>query len=120
MNALFLLVEVGDRKCSLIRANPTRLVVTRKELDAVLTWQESKAGIVSMGRRAGTAAVASESLMLTLSRTLVTVVPPTRSLISPTKSISVCSAPPRLARASSRPGIFTTIGTKYSALLSWR
>ncbi len=74
----------------------------------------------SMGRWASSAAVASESLMLTLSRTLVTVVPPTRSLISPTKSMRVCSAPPRLASASSLPGILTTMGTKYSARLSWK
>ena len=55
----------------------------------------------SMGRLANSAAVASLSLMFTLSRTFETVVPKS-SLISPMKSISVCSAPPRLASASSR------------------
>jgi hypothetical protein len=81
---------------------------------------EREAGVVFDGPMASSAAVASESLMFTLSRTLVTVVPPTRSLISPTKSMSVCSAPPRLASASSRPGILTMMGTKYSARLSWK
>ena len=38
--------------------------------------------------------------------------PPIRSLISPTKSISVCSAPPRLASASSRPGNLHHDGNK--------
>ena len=42
------------------------------------------------------------------------------SLISPMKSISVRSAPRRLASASSLPGIFTATGTKYSALFNWK
>ncbi len=65
-----------------------------------------------MGRCASSAAVASESLMFTKSRTFDTVVPPTMSLISPTKSMSVCSAPPRLANASSRPGILIDDGNE--------
>ena len=42
---------------------------------------------------------------------------PWSSLISPMKSISVCSAPRLRASASSLPGIFTMIGVKYSALI---
>jgi hypothetical protein len=38
-------------------------------------------------------------------------VAPYSSFTSPMKSMSVCSAPPRRASASSLPGIFITTGT---------
>ena len=63
----------------------------------------------SIGRLANSAAVASVSLISTLSRTFWMVVPKS-SFTSPMKSISVCSAPPLRASASSLPGILTTIG----------
>ena len=100
------LFRFGMTNVRLIGSDSPRLVVARQKLDRVLARQQREAGVVLDGPlgQLGGGRVAQLDVHLVAH---VLMVVPYSSLISPMKSISVCSAPPLRASASSLPGIFT-------------